>query len=504
MSSYGSSSATNRGPGAPPVPPPKPSSAIPASSSTTTTARRTAGTRVASRPMPRSTGRYTSARATTTTAATTGASKAKPMPTKTTTTNSSSSSSRKSGDTASASGASSIRGTTPRTMSRPVVARKAPAASRPVGSYYNSAPAPSVSGAASTAGDVASNPYAAPVPSQAAPSAATAGAAIDTSDADTDTWDDWGSPDPKATTTAASTNDWYGSATTTATSAAPGYTSSGFANQQQQQQQPGTGFYQTPNMQQQQQQQQQQPFLSGAMDSSAPMMMSSGNSNSNGSLNSAGNSAAANPMGSFSMFMPSATTVQQQGQSQDSSYPLLDDEPPLLEELGINIEHILLKSKAVVFPFSRFGGDQIDPRVICEDSDLPGPVAILLLLGAEMVLTGKLQFGFIYIYGLLGCIAMTLVVNLVSPNDAVSFWTVTSIMGYALLPVNALALVKIFVMNLIHLQTLGNILGFFTIVWSTLASTRLLELGCGLRDQRYLIMYPLFLFYSAFVMMTIL
>jgi len=383
-----------------------------------------------------------------------------------------------------------------------VVARKAPAASRPVGSYYNSAPAPSVSGAASTAGDVASNPYAAPVPSQAAPSAATAGAAIDTSDADTDTWDDWGSPDPKATTTAASTNDWYGSATTTATSAAPGYTSSGFANQQQQQQQPGTGFYQTPNMQQQQQQ--QQPFLSGAMDSSAPMMMSSGNSNSNGSLNSAGNSAAANPMGSFSMFMPSATTVQQQGQSQDSSYPLLDDEPPLLEELGINIEHILLKSKAVVFPFSRFGGDQIDPRVICEDSDLPGPVAILLLLGAEMVLTGKLQFGFIYIYGLLGCIAMTLVVNLVSPNDAVSFWTVTSIMGYALLPVNALALVKIFVMNLIHLQTLGNILGFFTIVWSTLASTRLLELGCGLRDQRYLIMYPLFLFYSAFVMMTIL
>mmetsp|Transcript_4326 Transcript_4326/g.9431 ORF Transcript_4326/g.9431 Transcript_4326/m.9431 type:complete len:503 (-) Transcript_4326:97-1605(-) len=502
MSSYGSSSATNREPGAPPVPPPKPSSAIPASSSTTTTARRTAGTRVASRPMPRSTGRYTSARATTTTAATTGASKAKPMPTKTTTTNSSSSSSRKSGDTASASGASSIRGTTPRTTSRPVVARKAPAASRPVGSYYNSAPAPSVSGAASTAGDVASNPYAAPVPSQAAPSAATAGAAIDTSDADTDTWDDWGSPDPKATTTAASTNDWYGSATTTATSAAPGYTSSGFANQQQQQQQPGTGFYQTPNMQQQQQQ--QQPFLSGAMDSSAPMMMSSGNSNSNGSLNSAGNSAAANPMGSFSMFMPSATTVQQQGQSQDSSYPLLDDEPPLLEELGINIEHILLKSKAVVFPFSRFGGDQIDPRVICEDSDLPGPVAILLLLGAEMVLTGKLQFGFIYIYGLLGCIAMTLVVNLVSPNDAVSFWTVTSIMGYALLPVNALALVKIFVMNLIHLQTLGNILGFFTIVWSTLASTRLLELGCGLRDQRYLIMYPLFLFYSAFVMMTIL
>eukprot|EP00536_Pseudo-nitzschia_multiseries_P000445 jgi/Psemu1/178862/e_gw1.6.240.1 len=179
------------------------------------------------------------------------------------------------------------------------------------------------------------------------------------------------------------------------------------------------------------------------------------------------------------------------------------DEAPLLEELGINVQHILLKTKTVVVPFSRFGGDQIDPKVVCQEADLPGPVALLLLLGGEMVLTGKLQFGFIYVYGLLGCMAMTLVTNLISPTEAVSFWTVTSIMGYSLLPVNILALIKIFVMDLINLQKLGNFLGALTVLWSTLASTRLLEMGCGLRDQRYLIMYPLLLFYSAFVMMTI-
>jgi protein YIPF5/7 len=30
-----------------------------------------------------------------------------------------------------------------------------------------------------------------------------------------------------------------------------------------------------------------------------------------------------------------------------------------------------------------------------------------------------------------------------------------------------------------------------------------LEQGCGMRDQRYLIAYPIALLYSAFVMMTI-
>jgi len=196
--------------------------------------------------------------------------------------------------------------------------------------------------------------------------------------------------------------------------------------------------------------------------------------------------------------------MQEQSQGTADKYPAIEDEAPILDELGINIENMLLKSKAVVLPFSRFGGDHVDPASICQEADLLGPIALLLLLGFEMVLTGKIQFGYIYVYGLFGCIAMTLVVNLMSPSGAVSIWTVGSIMGYALLPVNLLALIKIFVMNIIHMQTLGNILGGLTVVWSTMASTRLLELGCDLRDQRYLIAYPLLLFYSAFVMMTIL
>jgi hypothetical protein len=197
-------------------------------------------------------------------------------------------------------------------------------------------------------------------------------------------------------------------------------------------------------------------------------------------------------------FMPSQA---QRTTSTDSELSL--DEPPLLEELGINLEHILVKTKAVILPFSRFGGDLVDHHQICQDADLAGPIAFCLLLGGEMGLAGKLQFGYIYGFGLFGCLSMTLVVNLMSPSDAISFWTVASVLGYSLIPVNILGILKIIVINLVDLQTLGRILGILTVAWSTTASTRLFELGCGLREQRYLIAYPIALLYSAFVLITI-
>jgi hypothetical protein len=189
-----------------------------------------------------------------------------------------------------------------------------------------------------------------------------------------------------------------------------------------------------------------------------------------------------------------------------------ENELPLLEELGINLQHIVLKTKAVVIPSSRLmnltGGGKnsavtMDPAMIVEDADLAGPLAFALLLGGELLLTGKIHFGYIYGFGLFGCLAMTVVLNLMSPQGAVSIWTVTSILGYCLLPVNILALVKILLVNIANLSTLGRICGVLTVVWSTTASTRLLEVGCGMRDQRYLIAYPIALLYSAFVLITI-
>jgi hypothetical protein len=181
-----------------------------------------------------------------------------------------------------------------------------------------------------------------------------------------------------------------------------------------------------------------------------------------------------------------------------------ENELPLLEELGINLQHIMLKTKAVVIPAQRWNKSALtDPAMIVEDADLAGPLAFALLLGGELLLTGKIHFGYIYGFGLFGCLAMTVILNLMSPQGAVSVWTVTSILGYCLLPVNILALVKILLVNIANLSTLGRFCGVLTVIWSTTASTRLLEVGCGMRDQRYLIAYPIALLYSAFVLITI-
>lgn len=196
-----------------------------------------------------------------------------------------------------------------------------------------------------------------------------------------------------------------------------------------------------------------------------------------------------------------APTTAAEAAWNDDNFYYGEDEAPLLEELGVNVEHILMKTKAVVIPFRRFHKHSAlaDPSIIVEDADLAGPLAFALLLGGELLITGKLQFGYIYGFGLFGCLAMTLILNLMSPT-AVSFWTVTSILGYSLLPVNILAALKII---LFSFGTVTQCLAVLTVLWSTTASTRLLEIGCGLADQRYLLAYPIALLYSAFVLITI-
>ena len=176
------------------------------------------------------------------------------------------------------------------------------------------------------------------------------------------------------------------------------------------------------------------------------------------------------------------------------------DEPPLLEELGINISHIRTKSLAVILPV-RYAKQAID-RNLMEDSDMAGPIAFAILLALELLLAGRIQFGYIYGFGLFGCLAMTLIINLMSPSDAISIWTVVSILGYSLLPVNMLAALNI----LYRIRLMGDVgvlLAMVAIGWCTISSTRLFERGCDLRDQRYLIGYPSVLLYSAFVLLTI-
>lgn len=177
------------------------------------------------------------------------------------------------------------------------------------------------------------------------------------------------------------------------------------------------------------------------------------------------------------------------------------NEPPLLEELGVNFPHIYSKSRAVLFPFGKHA-KSLESGLIENDADLAGPLAFALGLGGELLLSGKLHFGYVYGFGLSGCFFMTILLNLLNPNGAVSMWTVISILGYALLPVNLLAGINI-LMRVHKLGIWGMVMAVLTIAWCTTASARLFERGCNMRDQRFLVAYPTALLYSAFVIITI-
>jgi hypothetical protein len=265
------------------------------------------------------------------------------------------------------------------------------------------------------------------------------------------------------------TNEWYSAGSSSTMQQGTGMqTNGGYTSQQ--------------NLQPTMQQYHQQPLMQPTYNSGFGM---------EGSMDTSGGSSGSGP----STFVPQTTY------STDSSYyDDLHTEAPLLEELGINIEHIFMKTKAVVIPFRRFQKNSAlaDPTMIVEDADLAGPLAFALALGGELLISGKVSFGYIYGFGLFGCLAMTLILNLMSPENPVSFWTVTSILGYALLPVNLLALFKVVLFGV-----LTRFLAIVVVLWSTTASTRLLEVGCGLANQRFLLAYPIALLYSAFVLITI-
>jgi hypothetical protein len=64
-----------------------------------------------------------------------------------------------------------------------------------------------------------------------------------------------------------------------------------------------------------------------------------------------------------------------------------ENEPPLLEELGINFDHIFTKTKCVLNPFGK------PDASIIHDEDLAGPLVFCIAYGFSLLLMGKVQFG---------------------------------------------------------------------------------------------------------------
>jgi hypothetical protein len=82
----------------------------------------------------------------------------------------------------------------------------------------------------------------------------------------------------------------------------------------------------------------------------------------------------------------------------------------------------------------------------------------------------------------------------------VPVYDVMSILGYGLMPMLVLGAFNIF----LKLKgPLGLVLGIGCTAWSSYASTMYFEVVMKLHNKKWLIAYPVFLFYLTFVLITI-
>lgn len=114
------------------------------------------------------------------------------------------------------------------------------------------------------------------------------------------------------------------------------------------------------------------------------------------------------------------------------------DEPPLLEELEINLSHIKSKTIAVLNPLRT-----IDKHIM-DDTDLMGPLLFCLLFGVSLLLSGKVHFGYIYGVALMGWLSIWIILNLMS-DGGIDTLRAASVLGYCLLPMVLLSCLSVVV-----------------------------------------------------------
>ncbi|KAJ2749867.1 hypothetical protein IWQ56_007144 [Coemansia nantahalensis] len=170
------------------------------------------------------------------------------------------------------------------------------------------------------------------------------------------------------------------------------------------------------------------------------------------------------------------------------------NEQPLLEELGINFQHIKSKTLAVLNPFK-----PLDTKIY-DDSDMAGPLLFILVLGTVLLLSGKSQFGYIYGVALLGTIGIWAILNLMS-QGGIAVVRTASILGYCLLPVVFLGTVGL-VADL-KAGPLGTLASVGPIAWCTYSSATMFVTVLSMSEQRLLVAYPIGLFYTSFALLTV-
>ncbi|EPS69093.1 hypothetical protein M569_05673 [Genlisea aurea] len=172
-----------------------------------------------------------------------------------------------------------------------------------------------------------------------------------------------------------------------------------------------------------------------------------------------------------------------------------EDEPPLLEELGINTKQIYQKTLSVLNPF-RINSD------LHEDADLFGPFLFLMAFGLFQLLAGKLHFGIILGWMTMASAFLYVVFNMLAGrNGNLDLYKCLSLIGYCMLPIVLLSAISLFAPQ-------GGIaimlLTVLFVIWSTRVCAGLVVQLARYGDEHMgLIAYPCLLIYMLFSLLVI-
>lgn len=203
-----------------------------------------------------------------------------------------------------------------------------------------------------------------------------------------------------------------------------------------------------------------------------------------------------NPLPFMSFDVPPSTSQFNPGAAIGGTFPSsnFDDEPPLLEELGINTRQIWSKTMSIINPL------RSNPNLY-EDADLSGPFLFLMAFGLFQLLAGKIHFGIILGWVTVASMFLYTVFNMLAGrNGNLDLYRCLSLIGYCILPMAILSAISLFIPQ-------GSIVIYviagFLVIWSTRVCTRLLVQVARWDEHRGLVAYACFLIYALFSFLVI-
>lgn len=169
-----------------------------------------------------------------------------------------------------------------------------------------------------------------------------------------------------------------------------------------------------------------------------------------------------------------------------------NEELPLLEELGINPQVIKEKMMSVVMV------NKVNKQVL-DNADMTGPLLIFIAFCFSLVLQKKTHFGYIYGTTLFGGFIINILMNLMSRKESILLYNTISVLGYCMIPI----VFTSFVGLIIDLKAIvGLCMCIASIVMASYTASNFFEVVLQMNSQKWLIFYPLMLFYTSFLLVT--